>query len=80
MNRPIIRKINVGPDPKNGLPYIVGRTAFNGKITITRIIETEPFKVYSIFAKNTDEEEAAEFLWKEIIGMPVIVDSNIDNY
>lgn len=71
----------MGPDPKNGLAYIVGHTAWNGKIKITRIsLDTEVVRVYKVFAKSTEEENPAEFLWKEFVGMPVMVDMDIENY
>jgi hypothetical protein len=78
MSSSIIKKITVGADPKDGFTYLIGGKYFRGSIKITSIEEVVKNEVYSIYVKKGDS--TAEVHWKNIVGMPVTVEYNIDDY
>jgi hypothetical protein len=85
----IIRKISVGKDYPNGsMHYQVGsRINLKGKpYTITSInvdkevLERTGNMAYNIYITNVsvDSEPVSTRLWKVIIGLPTVVENNID--
>lgn len=71
----IIRKIVVGPNPKDGLFYIKDNKAFGDTLIIREIIESEP-NVFDIYV----EKEGGVILWKSFRDVPVSVDYDVDGY
>lgn len=67
----MIRKISIGPDYKNAMVYSVDQEF--GSITIHAIRKEGP-NHYNIFVINRFNEIS---VWKEIIGMPVVVEKDI---
>ena len=74
MSEPVIRKIGVGPDMKDSIPYIVGNSIFRGALTITAIKKVAP-RAYEVWCENSEGEKV---LQKTIEHMPVVVDYNVD--
>lgn len=70
----MIRKISIGADYKDAMHYTVGQS-FN-RITIEAIRQINS-QHYEIWVKN-DENEA--FLWKEVVGMPCVVERDIHGF
>ena len=76
-----IRKISVGKDYPNGvIHYQRGKEIFLVGVpyTITDILVNEELKelgtlAYDIFIANKD----GKVLWKQVIGVPVIIENNI---
>lgn len=77
MSAKIIRKITIGPDPKDGLYYIVGNRVFKGAFQITTIIEQDEGNVFCVYIKK---DGVGELMWKKISGVPVVVDYDVDQY
>lgn len=75
----VIRKLSVGSgSPANNLHFQVGKDyILSGKRYEIVHINKDPrddIEVYNIFIKGDKET----LLWKRVVGMPVIVESNID--
>ena len=80
MSNTPIKKITIGPDPKNGFTFRIGAQIRSpkGTITVSSIDEVKENEHYSIYVKKG--EETAEVLWKSISGMPTTIEYNIDDY
>ncbi len=70
----LIRKIVVGPNPKDAMAYYVGMRAGEGKVSFIEEDEaalfrhgTRKYKVYIEDSENT-------YLWKSIENQPVMVE------
>ena len=85
----IIRKISVGKEYPNGaIHYQVGskQNLKGNQYEITSInldkevLERTGGMAYNIYIKNVPkgDEPVSEILWKTIIGVPVIIENNID--
>lgn len=70
----MIRKISIGPDYKNAMHYHVGQTF--GPVTIDTIRKEAPLH-YAIYVRNDLNEIS---LWKEIVGMPVVVEKDLNAF
>lgn len=70
----IIRKIIIGPNPKDAMAYYVGMKAGSGKITLIEEDERSLFKHnvrrYNIYT----QDDNASYLWKTIEDAPVVVE------
>jgi hypothetical protein len=78
MESGIIRKIVIGPDPKNAMAYYVGMKL--GDNTVSHIVlDDYAFSVKGIkrYLVYVSTEEGTE-LWKGIEDMPCIVEYNLD--
>lgn len=76
MNRyGVIRKIIIGPDPKNAMAYYVGMKVPMGVVDSISIDEREDRSVRYLVYVST--EEGIE-LWKSIEGMPCLIEFNLD--
>jgi hypothetical protein len=75
MSNSIVKKITVGPDPKNGFTYVIGGKFLKGTLEIEEIKKNDS---YSIYVKKVDS--TADVHWKDIVGMPITVEYNIDDY
>lgn len=78
-----IHEISVGPDPKNGLRYTVGRTynAGDRKITVSEIVfNRNMFVERSIMHVEVwaVDEEGVEFVFKEFINVPMTFTPDIN--
>lgn len=80
MSKSTIKKITIGPDIKNGFTYKVGGPLLKGSIEISTIEEVKKNEIYSIYVKKTNDPNAAEAHWKDIVGMPTTIEYNIDDY
>lgn len=76
MNGPLIRKITVGPDPKNGLAYVVGKPSYTGGGIVTDIVESVENKIYLVYI-SSDE---AKVLWKKYVDVKITIDYDIEKY
>lgn len=70
----MIRKISFGPDYKDAMHYQIGQPF--GKMTIS-LIRKISSSYYQIWVTNEDKEE---FIWKEIVDMPVVVEMDINAF
>jgi hypothetical protein len=73
----MIRKIIVGVNPKDALAYVVGNHAGNDGTIVAIEVDERTFakygrKDYVIYIQNAD----GTMPWKEIIGMPVVVEND----
>lgn len=70
----LIRKIVVGPDPKNGMAYVVGMKMASGVIDSIVLDEhtllTQGVRRYIVYTETENGVEA----WKSIEGMPCMVE------
>lgn len=74
----IIRKIIIGPNPKDGMAYYVGMRA--GEKTVSHILNDEEYCVkyrktrYLVYIEGED----GTFLWKSIDDMPCIIEYDLN--
>lgn len=77
MESGLIRKIVVGPDPKNGMSYYVGMNVVNGSIDSIILDEESLFKFsirrYMIYVETEEGIEP----WKAIESAPCVVEYNL---
>ena len=70
----IIRKIGVGPNPKDAMAYVVGRRAGHGNVAAIMEDERSLYKYnvrrYEIYI----EDEDSTILWKTIENQPVLIE------
>jgi hypothetical protein len=70
----VIRKIIVGPDPKNGMAYVVGMRMTSGTIDSIVLDEhalmTKGERRYIVYTETANGIEA----WKSIENMPCMVE------
>ena len=71
-----IKKIVVGPDPKNGMHWSVGQEVSRGDNEITKIEQTAP-RTYRIWVKSTNGSQEVK-IWREYEYMPVSIEYNLD--
>lgn len=70
----LIRKIVVGPNPKDAMAYYVGMRAGKGKVSA--IIEDEramfkhSIRRYNVFI----EDEDSSYIWKTVENQPVLIE------
>lgn len=70
----MIRKIIFGPDPKNGMNYIVGQQWGSFVIHHIREVEHGHIKVFAINDKNEVS------VWKESVGVPYVKEYDQDGF
>jgi hypothetical protein len=68
----VIRKISIGPDYKSSMNYAIGQRVFKGEFVISEIRRSGD--EFTVWIKNGTGELMA---WKTIIGMPVVVESDL---
>jgi hypothetical protein len=71
----LIRKIVIGQNPKDAMAYYTGMIVGSAKID-TIILDEEALvryqiRRYRIYIKDSDE---GTMLWKDIVGMPVVIE------
>ena len=73
-----IRKIIIGPDPKNGMAYFVGMTVHSGEISAIvqddRALHKHNILRYLVSVKTDEGQE----IWKVIEGLPCIIENNLN--
>jgi hypothetical protein len=70
----MFRKISIGVDYKDAMHYTVGQHF--GNMTIEAIVQQD-LQHYQIWIRNSDNELS---LWKEIIGMPCVLEMDLKAY
>ena len=74
----LIRKIVIGPDPKNGMAYFVGMRAGDKKVSA--IIQDESYLHkfgkcrYLVYTEGTEGTE----LWKAVDDMPCLLEFDLN--
>jgi len=75
----LIRKVSVGPNPKDCMAYSVGQSVIDGSYKITDIIlddrtlhKTTVHK-YDIYVEKNNER----FLWKSVMNCPCVVENDL---
>ena len=79
MNDGIIRgkilKVTIGPDPKNGLAFMVNQRYRTFEITDIALdknfLQEHGKEKILIIAKN---DQGVEWIWKELVGIPYMLD------
>ena len=70
----LIRKIVIGPNPKDAMAYYVGMKAGAGKVVLIEEDDRAMFKHkirrYNIYTQDTE----SSYLWKTVENTPVIVE------
>ncbi|MDG1949213.1 MAG: hypothetical protein P8J32_00110 [bacterium] len=70
----IIRKIVVGPNPKDAMAYYVGMRAGAGKVSVIREDEKalvmHNVRRYHVFL----EDEDSTYIWKTVENQPVLIE------
>lgn len=70
----LIRKIVVGPNPKDAMAYYVGMRAGSGKVSAIVEDERAMFKYsirrYNVFIQDKD----STYIWKTVENQPVLVE------
>lgn len=70
----IIRKIIVGPNPKDAMAYFVGMRAGEGKVCAIIEDERAAFKHnirrYNVFIEDKD----STYIWKTVENQPVLIE------
>ena len=70
----LIRKIVIGPNPKDGMAYYIGMRAGSGEVSAIVLDERHMLKYhktrYLIYLQN----EHGQVLWKAVDEMPCIVE------
>jgi hypothetical protein len=74
----VIRKIVVGPDPKNGMAYYVGMRVQNGEISAI-VFDDVTLHKHSVFRYviYVSTDEGTE-IWKVIEGLPCLVENDLN--
>jgi hypothetical protein len=75
----LIRKISVGPNPKDCMAYSIGQTVIDGNYKITDIVlndrvmhETSVHR-YDIWVEKNNER----FLWKSVVNSTCIIENDL---
>ena len=78
METGIIRKIVIGPDPKNAMAYYVGMKVSNGLVSLIQLddwaMSVKGLRRYLVYVSTDEGTE----LWKAIEEMPCIVEFDLD--
>tara|TARA_B110000285_G_scaffold235516_1_gene317743 strand:+ start:476 stop:715 length:240 start_codon:yes stop_codon:yes gene_type:complete len=71
----LIRKIIIGQNPKDAMAYYIGMTVGSAKID-TIIFDEEAMVRFQILRYRVyiNDPEQGTMLWKDIVGMPVVVE------
>lgn len=68
----IIRKINIGPDLKNSMTYVVGQSVASESFIIHEILRKGD--TYQVWVKNAAGEI---MMWKLIENMPIVAECDL---
>lgn len=75
----LIRKIIIGQNPKDAMAYYVGMRVGEGKVVVIEFNERAYHKSglvsYQVYIEDPKE---GTMIWKEIQGMPVIVEYDLN--
>jgi hypothetical protein len=78
METGIIRKIVIGPDPKNAMAYYVGMKVSNGAVSLIQLddwaMSVKGIRRYLVYVSTDEGTE----LWKAIEEMPCIIEFDLD--
>lgn len=71
----LIRKIIIGQNPKDAMAYYIGMTVGNSRIDAI-IQDDEALVRYQIrrYRIYINDPEEGTMLWKDIVGMPVVIE------
>jgi hypothetical protein len=71
----LIRKIIIGQNPKDAMAYYVGMTVGTSRIDAI-IFDEEALVRYQIrrYRIYINDPEEGTMLWKDIVGMPVVIE------
>lgn len=78
METGIIRKIVIGPDPKNAMAYYVGMKVSSGAVSLIQLddwaMSVKGIRRYLVYVSTDEGTE----LWKAIEEMPCIIEFDLD--
>lgn len=78
METGIIRKIVIGPDPKNAMAYYVGMKVSNGAVSLIQLddwaMSVKGIRRYLVYVSTDEGTE----LWKSIEETPCIIEFDLD--